>query len=209
MTWKSGFYSRQGRDIFSTAQIPDRIWGPSSLLSNGYRGLLTHDCVTDHTLPSNTEVKNVRKHTSTSPWIFLTLYLIKHKNNLTFAFTRVNHWSAILWDMTMAIIRLWRKIRHFVPLVEVCYLTPPSDQSELSWIMLTLWAPLASCILLGAKYKTAPGGHFTRLSWGCLCFYTYSRFSSVRTSDEPVHQPFLISYFIKGKSRYFSFVLWM
>jgi hypothetical protein len=29
----------RGKRFFSSPQRPDRLWGPSSLLSNGYRGL--------------------------------------------------------------------------------------------------------------------------------------------------------------------------
>jgi hypothetical protein len=35
---KSGFNSRQRQGILSSTERPDRLWGPSSLLYNGYRG---------------------------------------------------------------------------------------------------------------------------------------------------------------------------
>jgi len=33
------FESREGLGIFSTPSHPERLWGPPSLLSNGYQGL--------------------------------------------------------------------------------------------------------------------------------------------------------------------------
>jgi hypothetical protein len=37
-TGRSSFDPRQGKRIFPLASFPDRLWGPPSLLSNGYRG---------------------------------------------------------------------------------------------------------------------------------------------------------------------------
>jgi hypothetical protein len=37
-TGRPWFDSRQGLRIFSSSPRPDRLWGPPSLLSNGYRG---------------------------------------------------------------------------------------------------------------------------------------------------------------------------
>jgi hypothetical protein len=34
-----GFWVPVGSRIFSASRRPDRLWGPPSLLSNGYRGL--------------------------------------------------------------------------------------------------------------------------------------------------------------------------
>jgi hypothetical protein len=36
---RPGFESRQGQEIFSSPQSPDRLWGPPSFLSNVYREL--------------------------------------------------------------------------------------------------------------------------------------------------------------------------
>jgi len=33
---RPGFYSRYGRDFFFFPPHPDRLWGPLTLLSNGY-----------------------------------------------------------------------------------------------------------------------------------------------------------------------------
>ena len=37
------FDSRQGQGIFSLPKRPDRFWGPTSLLFNGYQGYSTRD----------------------------------------------------------------------------------------------------------------------------------------------------------------------
>jgi hypothetical protein len=34
-----GFDSRQHKGMFSSPQVPDRLWGPLSIFCNGYRGL--------------------------------------------------------------------------------------------------------------------------------------------------------------------------
>jgi len=36
---RSRFDSRKGLEFFSSSPCPDLLWGPLSLLSNGYRGL--------------------------------------------------------------------------------------------------------------------------------------------------------------------------
>jgi hypothetical protein len=46
-------------------QRPDRFWDPPSLVSDGYLKLAGH--ITDHSLPSDAEVKNQWSYTSTSP----------------------------------------------------------------------------------------------------------------------------------------------
>jgi hypothetical protein len=63
--------------IFTPSYCPDRLWGPPSLLSNGYRGLssavkrLESEAV--HSPPTRAEVKKTWIHTSTFPYSF-TVY---------------------------------------------------------------------------------------------------------------------------------------
>jgi hypothetical protein len=69
---------RQGRDFFSSPPRLDRQWGPHSLPSNGYQGLSPggkadgHEA--DHSPPSNVEVKNAWRYTSTPPYVFAVWY---------------------------------------------------------------------------------------------------------------------------------------
>jgi hypothetical protein len=63
--WEGGVRIWSGRDkrFFSTPQSPGRLWGPLSLLSNGYRGALFPGVKrlgreADHSPPSSSEVKN-------------------------------------------------------------------------------------------------------------------------------------------------------
>jgi len=60
--------------FFSLLSRPDRLWGPLSLLSSGYRGLflevkrLVHEA--DHSPRSSAEVKNVWSYTSTPTFLW-------------------------------------------------------------------------------------------------------------------------------------------
>jgi hypothetical protein len=91
-TGRSWFDFRREMGIFSSLPCPDRLRGPPSLLSNGYRGLLpwwegsggsvkptTHL----HLLPRS---KNARDHTSTLP-IRLHGMELYAQDNFTFTFT--------------------------------------------------------------------------------------------------------------------------
>jgi hypothetical protein len=89
-----GFNPRQGQwwDFFSSSLRPDRLWGPHSLLSNGYRGALTSGekpsvREANHSPPSNVKAKNLWSYTSTPQCFFMALCFVKHRNKFTFTFT--------------------------------------------------------------------------------------------------------------------------
>jgi hypothetical protein len=44
----------------------------------------------DHSPPSRAKVKNAWSYNSTPPYVFMTWYLDKHRNNFTFAFTLIS-----------------------------------------------------------------------------------------------------------------------
>jgi hypothetical protein len=63
-TGNPGFHTRQGQEILSSSQRPDRPWGPPSLLSNWYRGDFSLEVkrpgrAAYHSTPSSAEVKNI------------------------------------------------------------------------------------------------------------------------------------------------------
>jgi hypothetical protein len=48
-----------GSRIFSSPRCPDRLWGPFSRLSNGYRGAKRLGREADHSPPTSAEVKEM------------------------------------------------------------------------------------------------------------------------------------------------------
>jgi hypothetical protein len=56
--------------IVSSFRHPDRLWGPRSLLTNGYLGPGVREA--DNSPPTNTEVKKTWIYTSTPPYAFTT-----------------------------------------------------------------------------------------------------------------------------------------
>jgi hypothetical protein len=66
-----------GENIFSSPRRPDRLWGPPSLLYNGYRGALSLRVKrpgneADHSPPPSAEIKKIWIYISTSPYAFMS-----------------------------------------------------------------------------------------------------------------------------------------
>jgi hypothetical protein len=49
----------EGARIVCSPRLPDRFWGPPSLLSNGYRGVKRPGREADHSPPTSVEVKEM------------------------------------------------------------------------------------------------------------------------------------------------------
>jgi hypothetical protein len=62
----------EGSRMFSSLLRPDRLWGPPSLLSNGYQGLFLRGWrEADHSPPASAEVKKMCIYTFTPPYAFM------------------------------------------------------------------------------------------------------------------------------------------
>jgi hypothetical protein len=81
--WQSYGPNDPGVQFSAGALRPERLCGPPSLLSNGYRGPLSpgvkrSGCEADHSTPSSAEVTNAWSYTSTPQYTFTVRCLIKH-----------------------------------------------------------------------------------------------------------------------------------
>jgi hypothetical protein len=70
LNWLLGVRVPVGTKIFSAPNRPDRRWGPTSLLSNGYRWALSPGVKrpvreADYSPPTNVEIKKIWIYTST------------------------------------------------------------------------------------------------------------------------------------------------
>jgi hypothetical protein len=82
--------------FFCSPKRSDRLWGPPSLLTNGYRGsfpqVKRHGREVNHSLPSKAEVRNGWSNTSSSP---IRLHGVDKEN-----FTRNyigDNWNTAVW----------------------------------------------------------------------------------------------------------------
>jgi hypothetical protein len=76
--WPKNLSSTPGRVIiFTSPYHSDLLWGPPSLLSNGYRELFPRvkrqGREADHSTPTSAEVKKPWVYTSTPPYVFMVV----------------------------------------------------------------------------------------------------------------------------------------
>jgi hypothetical protein len=74
----------RGKRFVSSAQRLDRLWGPPTLIQWGSE-VKRPEHEADHSASSGSQVMNAWSFTSTAH-IFMTSFLIKHKENLIFTF---------------------------------------------------------------------------------------------------------------------------
>jgi hypothetical protein len=85
--WSGVSSPSRGWEFFSSPPRPNRLWSPSSLLSNGYQvalylGVKWQGREADHSLPSSAEVKNAWGHTSTPQYAFMARWSVKAQGQL-------------------------------------------------------------------------------------------------------------------------------
>jgi hypothetical protein len=88
--WAAWVRFPAGAKFFSAPQRPDRLWGASILLSNGYRGEISPEVKrpgreADHLLPSTAEVKDGGA-IPPFPHVLMAQFLIKYTDSFTFFF---------------------------------------------------------------------------------------------------------------------------
>jgi hypothetical protein len=85
-TVKSCFDSRQGMRYYSSPKRQDKLWGPPSLLFNGYQGhfpreLSARDTEANHSCPRSTQVKNGWRYISIPLHALMVFYLNLYNEN--------------------------------------------------------------------------------------------------------------------------------
>jgi hypothetical protein len=81
MRQEAGVRVSIGARFLSSSRRPDRLWGPPSLLPNGYgmrsfAGGKAAGREADHSPPTSAEVKNTWIYAATPPYTFMTYCLI-------------------------------------------------------------------------------------------------------------------------------------
>jgi hypothetical protein len=76
--------SRQEQTCFSSSQSPAQVWGPRSLVLNGYRvfsspGMKKKGREADSSSQSSAEIKRLWSYTSTPPYVIMVWCLIKER----------------------------------------------------------------------------------------------------------------------------------
>jgi hypothetical protein len=83
-----GSFPGRGRDYFSLPPRPNRLWGPSNLLINGYRSsFLRGKAAGAWSWPltfSQCQAWNAWSCTSTPPYVFMAWYLVNYRDNFIF-----------------------------------------------------------------------------------------------------------------------------
>jgi hypothetical protein len=93
--WTTGelvFDSWQGQEIFFFSTASSRTLGPSKphiywIWGPRFQGIKLLGTKTDRSPSYNAEAKNMWSYTSTCPYIFMTRYIIKHRNNFALILT--------------------------------------------------------------------------------------------------------------------------
>jgi hypothetical protein len=76
-----------GSRIFTSTYCINWLWGPPSLLFNGYPGLKQPGREAGHSPPPSVEVKKTRIYTFPHTSSVHSAYLVKHRDNFTFTST--------------------------------------------------------------------------------------------------------------------------
>jgi hypothetical protein len=92
--------------VFTSPYHPERLCGPPSLLSNGYRELF-HRAVkqkgfeADPSPPTSAKFKKIWTYTSTPPYVFMEKCLVKHRDRFTFFYYIIINHLLVLFNYLM------------------------------------------------------------------------------------------------------------
>jgi hypothetical protein len=109
------FRRRQGLLLFAT--ISRQALGHTQLLPIQWiSGVNSQRRETDHSHPSNVEVKSAWSCTSSPPHVFMVWYLVKHRGNFNFLLTanKAGHFALLLESMGKVIQLLLTSFRNVI-----------------------------------------------------------------------------------------------